>query len=173
MGACMNVLIGIFALLLFVFLVNDIREKLIDMRDVVGDYKNQSKKLRKWSKKRAVITDVLMNAHLMENDDANLERLVFTENIRIDYEYLISNGKTSSMSVTNFPLSSAYERLVKLKIGSDVPVWVNPNNENESYLIIPNDDDFSDFKGKLISEMLPQIAIAQLMLFLLLYLIIK
>ncbi len=173
MGACMNVLIGIFALLLFVFLVNDIREKLIDMRDVVGDYQNQSKKLINWSKKRAVITDVLMNAHLMENDDANLERLVLTENIRIDYEYFTSNGKTSSMSVTNFPLSSVYERLVKLKIGSDVPVWVNPNNENESYLIIPNNDDFSDFKGKLISEMLPQIAIAQLMLFLLLYLIIK
>ncbi|OXX49802.1 hypothetical protein B9J93_01805 [Vibrio sp. V17_P4S1T151] len=169
----MNVLIGIFALLLFVFLVNDIREKLIDMRDVVGDYQNQSKKLINWSKKRAVITDVLMNAHLMENDDANLERLVLTENIRIDYEYFTSNGKTSSMSVTNFPLSSVYERLVKLKIGSDVPVWVNPNNENESYLIIPNNDDFSDFKGKLISEMLPQIAIAQLMLFLLLYLIIK
>lgn len=173
MGACMSILIGIFALLLLVFLVNDIREKIIDMRDVVGEYQKQSKKLRKWTKKRAVISDVLMNAHLMENEDANLEILAFTENIRIDYEYVTSNGKTSSMSVTNFPLSSAYERLMKLKIGSDVPVWVNPKNENESYLIIPNDDDFSDFKGKLISEMLPQIAIAQLMLFLLLYLIIK
>lgn len=143
------------------------------MRDVVDGYQNQSRKLKKWTKKRAVITDVLINAHLMENEDTNLKRLSFTENIRVDYEYVTSNGKTSSMSVTNFPLFSAYERLVKFKIGSDIPVWVNPNNENESYLIIPIDEDFSDFKGKLISEMLPQIAIAQLMLFLLLYLIIK
>lgn len=173
MGAFMSILIGIFALLLLILLVNDIREKLIDMRDVVDGYQNQSRKLKKWTKKRAVITDVLINAHLMENEDTNLERLAFTENIRVDYEYVTSNGKTSSMSVTNFPLSSAYERLMKFKIGSDIPVWVNPNNENESYLIIPNDEDFSDFKGKLISEMLPQIAIAQLMLFLLLYLIIK
>ena len=109
----------------------------------------------------------------MENDDANLEKLVFTENIRVDYEYFTSNGKTSSMSVSNIPMSSANERVVKLKKGSDVPVWGIPILEYESYLIIPNEDDFSDLKGKLLSEMLPQIAIAQLMLFLLLYLIIK
>lgn len=131
----------------------------------------RAKNIKKWRKQKARIISVRYNAHLIEKSEDAREDILMHDGISIEYEYMTKDGKTSSMSIIDFPSPRLCDLTRNTKVGDIVRIFVNPKDPGESFMFVANSDDYSDFKTRFFMESMPKLVFAQILLLSIIYLL--
>lgn len=72
--------------------------------------------------------------------------------VSIEYAYTVHDSTHESSTIQIVPISSMLDIANKAKIGDEIPVFYNPKNPHESYLIATTDDEIREYTWILLQD---------------------